>query len=93
MALTMRPFAYPGCALNPLKTMVIASAEKFSISISPRFGAVERIGEPRAESVHVEMLRAAADFFVRREADFDRTVRNVGMRHQMFGGGHDLRHA
>ena len=36
IALTMRPFAYPGCVLNPWKVTVIASAEKLSTSISPR---------------------------------------------------------
>ena len=36
MALIIRPFAYPGCVLKPWKVSVMASAEKLSISTSPR---------------------------------------------------------
>ena len=36
MAFTISPFAYPGCVLKPWNVAVIASAEKLSVSISPR---------------------------------------------------------
>ena len=36
IAFTMRPFAKPGCVLNPRNVIEIASAEKLSNSSSPR---------------------------------------------------------
>ena len=42
--------------------------------------AVQRVGAKGAERFDVEVERAAADFFVRRERDADRSVRNLGMR-------------
>jgi hypothetical protein len=47
--------------------------------------AVERVGELRAEARDVEMLRAAPDFLVRREAEPDGPVRNLGMSDEKGG--------
>jgi hypothetical protein len=53
-------------------------------------GAVHRVCELRAEARHVEMRRVPADFLVRREAETDRTVRNLRVRDQVLGRRHDL---
>ena len=63
--------------------------ETFDLELAAA-AAVHRVGASRAEARDVEMLRAAADFFVRREADPDRPVRNLGMRHQVLGRRHDF---
>ncbi len=68
----------------------MASAEKLSYSSSPRAPAVHGVGVGGAEPRDVEMLRAVAHFFVRRERDANRAVLNAGMRHQPFRRGHDL---
>ena len=52
--------------------------------------AVEGIGELRAEACDVEMLRAAADFLVRREPEPDGPVRHLGMSHENGGRRHDF---
>ena len=45
--------------------------------------AIDRVGADRAEAADVEVVRAASDLFVRREADADRAVRDLGMLHQV----------
>ena len=76
--------------MKPWNVTVIASAEKLSVSTSPRLPPSMRVGAARAEPRHVEMLRAAADLFVRREGDADGAVRDLGMRDEIGGGRHDL---
>ena len=55
--------------------------------------AIHRVGAQGAEPSDVEEVRAAADLLVGRERHPDRAVRNLGMGHQVLGGGDDLGHA
>ena len=55
--------------------------------------AVERVRADGAEARDVEEVGAAADLLVRREADADRAVRDLGMGHQVLGGRDDRRDA
>lgn len=55
--------------------------------------AVHRVGEVGAERLHVEMIHAAAHLLVGREADADLAVLDLGVRHQVLRGRHDLGYA
>ena len=57
-----------------------------------QFGAVERVGVAGAEALDVEMVSAARDLLVDREADADRCVLELRMPFQIGDRGHDLRH-
>ena len=52
--------------------------------------AVHRVGVAGAETCHVEVFGAFADFLVRRERDADGPVRDLRVRHQKRGRRHDL---
>ena len=55
--------------------------------------AVHGVGEVGAERRDVEVIDAATHLLVGREADADLAVFDLGMRHEVFRGAHDLRHA
>ena len=55
--------------------------------------AVNGVGEIGAEGFHVEEIHAPAHLLVGREADADLAVFHLGVRQQIFRGGHDFRHA
>ena len=55
--------------------------------------AVDRVGEIGAEGLHVEEIHAAAHLLVGGEADADLAVFHLGVRHEVFRGGHNLRNA
>src|SRR6266540_3607700 len=78
IAFTIRSFAYPGCVLNPWKVSLTASA------------AVDRVRALGAEPRDVEMRCSPADFLVRCEPDPHGSVPNLGVRHQIGRGRHDL---
>ena len=63
--------------------------EALELELAAR-AAVQRVGAARAEPRDVEVFGAAADLFVGREADADRAVRDVGVRHQVRGRLDDL---
>ena len=55
--------------------------------------AVDRVGEIGAEGLHVEEIHAAAHLLVGGEADADLAVFHLGVRHEVFRGGHNFRNA
>lgn len=53
--------------------------------------AIHRIGIIGAELLQVDLVDAAADLFVRRKEDLDRSVLDVGIIDEDLGCGHDFR--
>ena len=56
-----------------------------------QLGAVECVGELGSVALDLEMVGAAGDLLVDREADANRSVLEVGVPLQIRDGGHDLR--
>ena len=57
---------------------------------APDLRSVERVREVRAKCRDVEVVDAASDLFVDREADADRRVLDLGVLRQICDGGHDF---
>ena len=66
--------------------------ERLGLDLAGR-GAVERVGELGAEALEVEVVGAAGDLLVDREADANRRVRLARIPLQVCDRGHDLGHA
>ena len=54
--------------------------------------AVDRVGEVGPECLDVEVIDAASDLLIGREADADFAVFHFGVGQQVFGRCHDLRY-
>ena len=81
-----------GMDVAPLHGDLRARGIEIFILQLPFETAVHRIGELRAESLHIKEIDAPPYLFVGRETDPQFAVRNFGMGHQVFDSRHNLGH-
>ncbi len=65
------------------------SGKRLHLQLTEGF-AIHRVSARSAKTLHIEILRAVADFLIRRKPDSQRAMRNLRMRQQVFNGRHDL---
>ena len=70
----------------------LPGVERLGLDLA-ELGAVQRVGVPGAEALEVEVVRAARDLLVHREADAERGMLDVRIPLQVGDGRHDLGHA